>query len=283
MITIIADTTSGIPTNLIKKLNIPYIPQIIVFGEETFRDDYEMDPKTFLQRLGTSPVLPKTAAPPPALYNPIYEKYAQDGNTVIVLAPSKELSGTVRSAEVAAVDYPGCDIRIIDTRTLGAGLATMVFEAVKWVEDGTDADTIIARVMEMSNRQKVYFVVDTLEYLHKGGRIGGAKMLMGSILQMKPILQLVNGQIESFESHRTKRRAIARLKELVAADCPHDDKSFISIMHGDVQQEAMELAKEIKSSLGVSTVNIYDLPPAVLVHSGPGVIAISYFTDSTDS
>lgn len=279
MITIVADTTSSIPTAKAEQLGLPYIPQIIIFGDESFRDDIELDPKSFVTRLRASPTLPKTAAPPPALYHPIYEKYAGDGHTVIVIAPSSDLSGTVRSAEVAAGDFPGRDIRVVDSRTVGSGLATIVLAALDWVKQGLDADTIVARIQDMSKRQRVLIVVDTLEYLYKGGRIGGAKMLMGSLLQMKPILQLQNGRIEPLESQRTKRRALARIKELVSRDAAHAEDAFITIMHGDTEAEAIEFANELKAALGVFEIGIYDLPAAVLTHSGPGVIAVSYFSD----
>lgn len=280
MVTIVADTTSSIPVPQAQELGIPYIPQIIVFGNETYRDDTEMDSKTFLKRLRESSTLPKTAAPPPALYHPIYEKYTQDDNTVVVLTPSADVSGTFRSAEVAAADFPGRDIRIVDTRTIGSGLASIVLEASRWAKEGLDADTIIERVKDMSQKERVYFVVDTLEYLYKGGRIGGAKMLVGSLLQVKPILQFKNGQTEAVESQRTQRRAMARLKELVYSECPHHDGALLTIMHGDAEEEAQALAEEFKTQLGISSIRIYDLPPAILVHAGPGVIGVSYFTET---
>ncbi len=106
-----------------------------------------------------------------------------------------------------------------------------------------------------------------------------AKMLVGSILQVKPILQLKGGRTEPVESQRTKKRAMARLKELIYADCPRNDGARLTIMHGDVLEEARELAQEFKSQLGLNEVEIYDLPPAILVHAGPGVIAVSFFTE----
>jgi len=281
MITIVGDTTSGIPVETAEKLGIPYVPQIIIFGDESYRDDYEINSKTFLERLRSSPTLPKTAAPPPALYDPIYKKYATDGNTVIVLAPSTHLSGTYRSAEVAAAEFPGCDIRVVDTKSISAPLASIIFQAREWAQTGVDADTIIARVEDMKNRQRVYFIVDTLEYLYKGGRIGGAKMLVGSLLQMKPILQIMDGRIEPFESQRTKRRAVDRIIELVEENCPHSESAYFAIIHGDVMQEAIDLANTIKPIVGVTDIKIYDLPPAILVHAGPGVIAVSFFAESS--
>ncbi len=280
MITIVADTTSSIPTKEAADLGIPYIPQIIVFGEQTYRDDNEMDTKTFLKRLKESPALPKTAAPPPALYHPIYETFGEEGNTIIVLTPSADVSGTFRSAEVAATEFPNKDIRIVDTRLIGSGLGSVVKQARQWALDGLDADTIVAKAKNMAAHEKVYFVVDTMEYLYKGGRIGGAKMLVGSLLQVKPILTFINGRTEPVESQRTKKRAIARLKELIYADYPRGKNGHLTLMHSDAEEEAKLLAEELKANLGISEIGIYDLPPAILVHAGPGVMAASFFTES---
>jgi len=279
MVRIIADTTSCLPPVEAEKLGIYYLPQIIVFGEETYRDDTEMDPRTFLKRQKISPVLPKTAAPPPALYTPIFQELYQKGETMLVLCPSADVSGTFRSATVAAQDFPDADIRILDTRLVAGGLGAVVKQAVNWANAGLDPETIIANVQELCSRERIYFLVDTLEYLYKGGRIGAAKALFGSLLQMKPLLTFRNGLIEPFESQRTHRRALARLKEVVMANCPNQPDSFISIMHGDAEEEALQCTREFSSQLGIemSDIAVYDLTPAILVHSGPGVIAVSYF------
>jgi len=279
MVTIVADTLSSIPPDEAAKLGIPYVPQIIIFGDQSFKDDYEMDSATFIKRLRTSPELPKTAAPPPVLYAPIYEKFSSDGNTVIVISPSADVSGTFRGATVGAEDFPDADIRVVDTRTVGSGLGSIVLKAHEWAKSGIDADTLVLKVQEMAARQRVYFVVDTLEYLYKGGRIGGAKMLMGSLLQVKPILQLTDGHIEPLENQRTKRRAIARLKELVVEQCAKCADAHLSIMHGDALEEANAFADELAADLGISRPPVFNLPPAILVHAGPGVIAASFFVN----
>lgn len=278
MVTIVADTLSSIPPAKAVEMGIPYVPQIIIFGNDSYRDDYEMDSAAFIERLRKSPELPKTAAPPPSLYTPIYQKYATDGNTVIVIAPTADLSGTFRGAMVGAEDFPSADIRVIDTRTIGSGLGTIVLKAHEWANQGMDADTLVARITDMSARQRVYFVVDTLEYLHKGGRIGGAKMLMGSLLQVKPILQLTDGHIEPAENQRTKRRAISRLKELVQAEYPKNGDGYLTIMHGDAFEDAKRLADDFAAS-GFERPGIFNLPPAILVHGGPGVVAASFFVE----
>ena len=281
MVRIVTDTTSGLPLDLAAAYDVPVLPQIIIFGEQSFRDDVELDTPTFLAKLRASPVLPKTAAPPPALYAPIFDRLLADGETVICLHPSAKVSGTVRSATVAAEDYPDADIRVIDTGSVAAPLATMVLLAAQWARDGIGADEIVERVHDLIGRQAIYFVVDTLEYLHKGGRIGGARALLGGLLQVKPILTVQDGQVAPFEQQRTSRRAIARLRELVSEQCPANDGAHLSVMHIGAGTEARTMAAEFKQLLGLSEVPIYLLPPAIGVHAGPGAVAVSFFRETT--
>ncbi|MEA4907928.1 MAG: DegV family protein [Chloroflexi bacterium] len=281
MIQIIADTTSSIPVSKMQELGIFFVPQIIIFGEDSYRDDYEIDSATFVRRLRASVQLPKTAAPPPALYTPIYKQLAEAGDTMIVICPSAEVSGTVRSATVAAQEFPDADIRIIDTRAIGSTLGSIVLQSKEWVQAGIDADTLVERIKSMSSRQKMYFIVDTLEYLHKGGRIGGAQALLGSILQVKPILTMNDGRAEPVESCRTKRRALARALELVLDEYPKNQTGYLSIMQGDAEEEAVVYAHELSEQLGIKEIQIYNLPPAILVHVGPGVIAVGFFKPET--
>lgn len=277
MVKIIADTLSCLSMEKAKELGVPLIPQIIEFGEQSFRDDTEMDSDTFLKKLRASTTLPKTAAPPPALYEPYFREFSEEGHTILVICPSGQVSGTVRSAQVAAQDFPNADIRVIDTKSVGPGLGTLVESAVEWANQGDDADTIERKVLEMAGREKIYFVVDTLEYLQRGGRIGKAKALFGSILQVKPILTIRNGQTEPVESQRTKRKALARICELVISDCPPGPESHLRLMQGDAMEDALALSAEFKQKLHTQNIPIYFLPPAILVHAGPGALGISYF------
>lgn len=279
MVKIVADTTSCLPVDLAKSLGIYYIPQEIVIGEETYRDDTEMNATQFLQRQRTSPVLPKTSAPGPIYYEPVYREIQECGDTAIVLAPSAQVSGTFRGATVGAQDFPGADIRVIDTQLVAGGLGALVLEANRWANAGMSAEEIIERAKEMASRHRVYFLVDTLLYLYKGGRIGTASHLLGSLLQMKPILTLKDGQVASFESQRTHKRALGRLKEIVCNECPAGPQSFLNIMQGDALEASQTLARELGEELHipVDQIPIYDLTPAILVHSGPGVIAVSFY------
>jgi DegV family protein with EDD domain len=279
MVKIVADTTSGLPREMLKTLGIPLIPQIVIFGEDSFRDDTELDTAAFLQKLKASAVLPKTAAPPPALYQPVYEQALRDGEDVVVIAPSAKVSGTVRSAEVAAQDFPKLKVTVVDTQTIAGNLASLVLLAHAWAQEGADANTIVGRLNEWIPRGHIFFLVDTLEYLQKGGRIGGARALLGEMLQIKPILCLQNGQVEPFEQQRTKRRALARLMEIVNEQCPKGPQAHVCVMQADALFDAEQLAADLRFGMNLTDVPIYELPPAIITHGGPGALAIGFFAE----
>jgi DegV family protein with EDD domain len=278
MIRIIADTTCALPKDLTRSLNIHVMPQIIIFGEETFRDDTELDTAGFLKKLRASPALPKTAAPPPAIYTPVLKEILAKGDTVLILVPSGDVSGTLRSAEVAAQDFPGAPIHIVDTRSIAGMLGAAVLLADRWAKQGKPIEEILTRLEELRSLQRTFFVVDTLEYLHKGGRIGGAKRLVGEMLQVKPILRIFDGHVEPYEQQRTRKRALGRLLELVATECPKGEGSFLCVMQADAEDTARELTDGLKGPMGVKEIPIYELPPAIVTHGGPGTLAAGFYS-----
>jgi DegV family protein with EDD domain len=277
MVKIIADTTCGLPLETLHSLGIPVVPQIVIFGERAYRDDTELDTAAFLQKLKASAQLPKTAAPPPPLYAPVYEEALKRGDEVIVIAPSAKVSGTVRSAVVAAQDFPQLKVHVVDSQTIAGNLAALVLMAHEWAQKGESAETIVRRLEDWIRRARTYFLVDTLEYLQKGGRIGGAKALLGELLQVKPILMLKDGQVAPFEQQRTKKRALARLIEIVAQECPRTEDAHLCVMQVEAMAEAEWLAGELRGRLQVREVPIYEMPPAIVVHAGPGVLAAGFF------
>ena len=144
---------------------------------------------------------------------------------------------------------------------------------------GKSADEIVAKLNDMIPRGRLYFLVDTLEYLAKGGRIGGAKRLLAELLEIKPILQVKDGQVEAFEQQRTKKRALARLVEVVAERCPGGESAHLCVIQAeaDAKREAESLVAELKSRVNVSQIPIYELPPAIVIHAGPRAMGVGFF------
>jgi len=280
MTIIVADTTCSLPRELLIQRGIPFIPQVVMFGEESYHDDAEFDTAVFLQKLKASSSLPKTAAPEPTLYHPIFRAAQEQKESVIVVAPSGKLSGTVRSAQTAAQDFPDLDVRIIDTLTVSCNLGSLVLEADTMARAGRPVDAIESRINEMIPRGRLYFVVDTLEYLAKGGRIGGAKALLGELIQIKPILTIREGQAEPYEQQRTRRRSIARLEEIAASQCPKLADAHLAVIQVAAEDEARQLADRLKASMNLPEVPVYELPPAIVVHGGPGAIGLGFFAEA---
>jgi DegV family protein with EDD domain len=269
MTIIVADTTCGLPRKLLEERCIPLIPQVVTFGEESYHDGWDLDTPAFLQKLKASSALPKTSAPEPFLYSTVFEEARKRGESVVVVAPTSKASGTVRSAQTAAQDFPDVDIRVVDTLTISCNLASLVLVADQLAKIGKSADEIVSTLHTLIPRGRIYFLVDTLEYLAKGGRIGGAKKLLAELLEIKPILQVKAGQVESFEQQRTKRRAVRRLVEVVTESCPGGEDAHLSVLHAEAEAEAMSLVQDLKSEAHVSEIPIYELPPAIVVHAGP--------------
>jgi len=280
MVQIITDTTACLPPAYVALHKLPVIPQIVTFGEESFYEGIDIDIPTFMERLRTTRELPKTAAPPPELFKAEFERLVPLGEPILCLHPSAEVSGTVRSATVAAQDFHGADIRVIDTRLVAAPLATLVTLAVDWAKNGQDAEAIETRLKELIPRSQVYFLVDTLEFLARGGRIGGASALLGSVLQIKPILTLQDGRVQPYERERIHKRAVSRLKEIVAERCPPGGDGHLAVMHAGAAEQAQALAAELGKKLEQEVVPIYDLPPAIVVHGGPGILGVSFIVPS---
>jgi DegV family protein with EDD domain len=277
MIRLVTDTTAVLPRAYAAQHDLVVIPQIIRFGDDHYLEGVEMDEPEFLRRLVASPALPGTTAPPPGLFEATFKQAAETGDTVIAIHPSTEVSGTAPSAFLAKSLYPEADIRIIDMRTIGCCLAEAVRLAVEWRDAGQTADRIVAGLETLIPRARTYFVVATLEYLRKNGRIGGASKVLGSLLQIKPILHMQEGRVEAFDKVRTHHKALERLKEVVLAECPRSPESRLSLMHADAPTEAHQLRADLCAALDMSDIPLYSVGPAITTHAGPGTLAVGFF------
>jgi len=277
MVKIVTDTTACLSAEVARQYDIRVIPQIVTFGERSYYEGIELDNTAFMEKLKTSSELPKTAAPPPELFRKEFERLAPLGAPILCIHPSSEVSGTVRSARIAAQEFPQLDIRVIDTRLIASPLATLVELAARWAEDGIDVAEIESRIMAMIPAARVYFLVATLEYLARGGRIGGAQALLGSVLQIKPILTLRDGKVQPYEKERTHKRAVARLKEIVQEQMRGNSQGYLAVMHAAALEEAQALADDLGRRFNLSRVPITEVPPAVITHGGPGILGVSFF------
>jgi len=284
MVKIVGDTTSSLAASVAQAYDIAIIPQVINFGEESYLEGVDIDYGTFMSRLKTERELPKTAAPPPELFANVFKRHAQMAEPLVCILPSALVSGTVRSAMVAQEilreqGVQGLDVRVIDTGVISSPVATLLQLAAVWARDGMDAATIELKIRAMCPRVRLYFLVDTLKYLAKGGRIGGAAALLGGVLQVKPVLMFREGQVDTFEKVRTHRRAVDRLKELVVEQISPNEDGHLTILHAAAEAEAEELRSYFAERLGVSDIPVHTVPPAVVTHGGPGALGVGFFVE----
>jgi len=277
---IVTDTTAVLPPEYIAAHALEVVPQVIIFGEESFLENVELSTEEFIRRLKSSAQLPKTAAPPPGEFVKAYARQLAAADAVVSIHPTSDASGTVRSAEIAREQsFRDADIRIIDTRTIAGCLGAMVMAAVEWAEAGLGADEIVRRVRAMIPRSRSYFLVSTLEYLQRGGRIGGAAALLGSVLQIKPILEIRGGRVEPLEKVRVQSRARERLLELVVQQCPRSPQAYPCVMHSDSLAEAESLAADLGAALGLGPLPVYEVGAAITTHGGPGILGVGFFVE----
>ena len=277
MIKIITDTTAELPESVRIRYDIPVVPQLIHFGDQTYREGQTISRREFMDRLKLSSELPKTAAPPPELFSRIFAQHAGAGHQFLCIHPASTLSGTVRSATVAAQDFPEEDIRVLDTQLIASPLGVLVAQAAEMAQAGGEIDEIEFRMQELIERARLYFVVSTLDYLARGGRIGGASALIGNALQLKPILTLKEGSVEAYCKERTMNRAVRKLKNLVENHYPAEREGFLTVMHAAAPELAETIARDLQSSLAIDPPHISDLTPAIVTHSGPGAVAVGFF------
>lgn len=277
MVHIIADSTSGLSTSFSQEFDVPIVPQIIVFGEDSYRDSVEMGAAMFMERLLGADELPKTAAPPPEWFHEHLKRFIADGEPVLCIHPSHKVSGTVRSALVAKQSFPDADIRVLDTLSIGVALGWMVIKAAEWAGEGQDVDTIWAGLEDLIARQRIHFTVDTLEFLQRGGRIGGARALLGSLLRIRPVLTWREGQVEPLVNERTRGRALQRMVDIATEEAPRDRDPLFGVMHAAAPDVAQDLADRLRTEFPEASVMVQNLVPAIVTHGGPGTIGLGYF------
>jgi DegV family protein with EDD domain len=273
MIKVVTDSTSYLSPEDRHKFGIRTVPLNVHFGEEqTYQEGVTLNNDQFYTLLAQSPELPTTSQPSPGQFLEVFSELVDAGHEVLCIVLSSKLSGTYQSALDAKQALPGAPVAVFDSLSAAAPLGLMVLTAAEMAIDGRAMDEIIARLEQMRRDMKVYFVVDTLEYLQKGGRIGAAAAFLGTLLKVKPILILDEGVVKPLDKVRTKRKALEHLlSELESHVVPGQPVQAIA-MHAQAQQEACDLEAEIRRRFNCQRTLFGEIGPVVGTHTGPGLL-----------
>lgn len=278
-IAIVTDSTAYLPKVFIDQHNIRVVPLKIHWDDTTYKDGVDITSTEFYEKLTKSSTTPTTSQPPVDEFLQIYEELAADHDGIIVPLISSGISGTVSSAKTAATMFSDVPVDVIDTRSTAAGLALVVRAVNQAVADGKSLNTVKQLAESIANRLSLFFAVDTLKYLHKGGRIGGASRYFGTALSIKPILYLDNqGKIDALDRVRTKTKALARLIEL-ALERAAGKPAHIGIMHANALDEAKQIQTQLSVQIECKQADIYPFSPVIGTHVGPGTIGIGIYPE----
>ena len=270
---IVTDSACDLPQAVADELGIAIVPLSIRFGSEEFIDRRDLTVAEFWRRSAASPVLPETAAPPPGLFEQTYRQLIADGATgIVVINLSGGLSATLQSAELAARAVADeISIAVVDSQSCTLGLGTIVLAAARFAQSGASFEEVQAKAVDLAARTKVWGALDTLENLKKGGRIGGAKAMLASVLSIKPIVEVRNGKVEEGGKQRTRSKALAFLIEKLQSYGEVDNLAILQADCTDVEAFVAMLRPHYSGEILIG-----DIGPVVGSHTGRGTIGLAF-------
>ncbi len=272
-VALVTDSTAYLPQEILQQYDITVVPLYVRFGEEVYRDGVDMSPEQFYARLPTASVMPATSQPSPGDFIEAYQRLVDAGaSTILSVHLSSKLSGTISSALMAREEV-SIPVHVVDTLSTTMGQGFLVLQAARALEAGQPVEQVVETLEVLRDQVRIIFVPETLEFLHRGGRIGGAQAFLGSLLNLKPLLTVKEGRVDAVERVRTKRRAVQRVLEILAAEFG-DTSVRASAIHAAVPEEGEMLRQEVGVRLNCQELLIAPVSPAIGTHTGPGTVGV---------
>lgn len=278
-IAIVVDSTAGIPQELIKKHNIYVMPLRVNWPGDpivSYKDIVELSPTEFFEKLKNSDEIPTTSQPSPGEFVEFFGEIGESHKEIVAILVSNELSGTMKSAEFALNMLEDVTVELVDSKTTGMGMGIIALLAAEQAEAGGNLQEIIRQAKLAVEKSRQWVVVNTLEYLHKGGRVSGSKKMIGTMLSMKPLLHVIDGRIELFGTVRTFNKAIKTMLDIIEVEVKTKKKLLMSVSHTDSLSLAQSTAGTIRERFAPDALHIVEASPVIGTHTGPGAIAVSH-------
>ncbi len=273
-IRVVTDSACDIPENIARRLNIDIVSLTIRFGDEEFTDRVDLSPEAFWAKCKASKTLPETAAPSPGAFQAAYERAQADNcDGVIVLTLSALLSATNQSAVLGAEGLAGAlPVRVVDTKAVSMAQGLLVIDVAELAATGAELDQLVAHAESLVAKVGVVAMLDTLEHLIKGGRVGGARALLGQVLSIKPILELKDGVVAEAGRQRTRSKALVAITEVAKSHAP---LKRLALVHG-ASSEVANLEALVADVATENAIIVTDMGPVVGTHGGPGIIGLCW-------
>lgn len=275
-VAIVTDSTATLPSEYLEKYPIKVAPQVLIWGEETFEDSVDIHPVEFYTRLKSAKVMPSTSQVTPKSFVEVFTPLIADDYEILAILISEKLSGTIASAVQAKEMFPGAIIEIVDSYTTSMAMSFQVIKAAEAALDGASLMDCKALAEQARENVGICFAVDTLEFLHRGGRIGGGSRFLGTALNIKPILEVVGGKVEAIERVRTRRKSLTRLVELVEERIGGRRPIRLATLHANAEEDARVLLKEACNRIECVQNILSEVSPVIGTHAGPGTVGLAF-------
>ena len=272
---ILTDSLADIPPVIIKELDITTVPCTVRFGTEEFLDRVNLFPPEFYRRLVASPTLPTTAFPSSQMFEEVYRKLAETTDRILAIHTIASLTGIYNASRIAAENISNARIELIDSEQVSMSLGWLVILAARAAKEGASLAQVRSIVENAKTRVHIIAMLDTLEYAQRGGRLGKGAALVGSMLNVKPLVSAVHSEIVPVENVRTQKRALERLAEIVLASGPIQE---LSVIHADAPQHALTLQKMLAKTFPINQIVMSETGPVLGTHTGPGAVGIAWLT-----
>ncbi|WP_227395338.1 DegV family protein [Jeotgalibacillus aurantiacus] len=273
MIKIVTDSTADLSVQEIEQYGITVVPLTLTIDGESYLDRIDLSPSEFMKKMAAAKDLPKSSQPSAGAFKEVYDELSADGSDIISIHMTGKMSGTVRSAESAS-ELTDADVTVIDSGFISRALAYQVIEAAKMAQNGVGKDEILKRVQHVKDHSHLFVVVDTLENLVKGGRIGKGRAMIGSLLNIKPIASLAGGEYTPVSKARSHNQVVKYLSGQFENDTTDKSIKAVDIVHAD----GLKLAKMLDEKLP-ATVRIDETTPVISTHTGAGAIGFMYYAE----
>lgn len=278
-VAIVTDSTANLPADLIEKHHIHIIPLHIHWENDDLLDGIDIKPQEFYRRLSASSTLPTTSQPSVGEFTEFFKQVATKAESIVGIFISDRLSGTLASARAAADLLPDLPIALVDSQSTAMSMGLIVLTAVRAAQQGYSHIEVAEIARSVVANARILFVVDTLEYLHKGGRIGGAQRLFGSMLSIKPLLHLEEGEVRPLARIRTKKKAVRHMLDIVTQDNAGQVPTTLVVLHAAAEDEANEIKTRLVEQFPSAEVMIASISPVVGVHTGPQALGVAYLVE----
>jgi DegV family protein with EDD domain len=279
-VAIVTDSSPCIPEQIIKENNIHVVPLTVIWGEDNYYDGVDITPVEFYQRLETAKVMPSTSQPSVADFEVLFRSLYKQGYDILAILISEDLSGTVSSATQAKKLLPEANIEIVNSKTIAMALGFIVLGAARAANQGASLAECKRIAEESKENSGVIFLVDTLEFLHRGGRIGSAKRFMGTLLNVKPVLAIEEGLIVPLDSVRTQKKAFERIIDLIEERTDGSKNVRLGIVHANNPETAQSILEKTAARIKPIEKVISEVSPVIGTHAGPGAVGLCYLVEN---